>query len=757
MNKMIITTPALLLLFMYVVTNEATSTTKKHYIVYMGEHSYPDSDSVISSNHDLLASVTGSTRKAKQAAIHHYSKSFRGFSAILTAEQAQQLRETESVISVFQSKIHKVHTTHSWDFLGVDAVPQNNANILSKSDVIVGVIDSGVWPESESFNDNGLGPVPERFKGKCVAGDQFTVEYCNRKIIGARYYFKGMEEFRGPLESRNKTFFRSARDSDGHGTHVASTIAGSVVNNVSLFGMASGTARGGIPSARLAIYKACWFGSCSHADVLLAFDDAIHDGVDIISLSLGPRFPQPSFLTNVNSIGSFHALQKGILVSASAGNSFLPSTATNVAPWILTVAASSIDRDFFSNVYLGNSKILQGTSLNPLKMDKYYGIISATSAAATGVPPMNASFCTNNTLDHDLIKGKIVVCTIETVTDSRREKAIVVRDGGGVGMILIDPLLANVGFQFVIPATLIGQDEALVLQEYLTTEKNPTGKINPTTTVFETSPAPAMAVFSSMGPNVITPDILKPDITAPGVNILAAWSPVATDGTGGRSTDYTIISGTSMSCPHISAVAAIIKSYHPSWSPSAIKSAIMTTATVMDRTLKPILRDPFGSPTTPFDFGSGHVNPVAALDPGLIYDYGADDILNFLCGTGATRADIQNFTGSPFKCNPIPSYDLNYPSIGVSNLNRSVSVLRTVTYYGSGPTVFKPFVESPAGVKVRVSPHKLKFKEAGEKMSFRVRFTPNMNSNGSFVFGSITWRDGKYHVRSPIGLNVTSV
>ncbi|KAI3896296.1 hypothetical protein MKX03_009660 [Papaver bracteatum] len=379
-------------------------------------------------------------------------------------------------------------------------------------------------------------------------------------------------------------------------------------------------------------------------------------------------------------------------------------------------------------------------------MDKYYGIISATSAAANGVPPMNASFCTNNTLDHNLIKGKIVVCTIETVTDSRRKKATVVRDGGGVGMILIDRLLANVGFQFVIPATLIGQDEALVLQEYLTTEKNPTGKINPTTTVFKTSPAPAMAAFSSMGPNVITPDILK-----------VTWSPVAIDGTGGRSTDYNIISGTSMSCPHISAVAAIIKSYHPSWSPSAIKSAIMTTATVMDSTLKPISRDPFGSPTTPFDFGSGHVNPVAALDPGLIYDYGADDILNFLCGTGATRADIQSLSGAPFKCNPIPSYDLNYPSIGVSDLNRSVSVLRTVTYYGHGPTVFKPFVESPSGVKVRVTPHKLKFKEVGEKMSFRVRFMPSKKSNGSFVFGSITWSDGIYNVRSPIGLNVISI
>ncbi|KAI3896298.1 hypothetical protein MKX03_009662 [Papaver bracteatum] len=549
------------------LSNDAIPTTK-HYIVYMGDHSQLNPQSIISSSICL-----NHVHQAKEAVVHHYSKSFRGFSAMLTEEQAQQLSQKESVISVFESKTNRLHTTHSWEFLGVEgSLQQNKPTTGYEYDVIVGVIDSG-----------------------------------------------------------------------------------------------------------------------------------------------------------------------------------LPSSATNVAPWILTVAASSIDRYFFSNVYLGNSKILQGTSLNPLKMDKYCGIVLAISAATTGEPPKNAGFCTKNTLDQDLIKGKIVVCTIETATDNRREKGIVVRDGGGVGMILIDPLLIDVGFQFVIPATLIGQNEALVLQEYLSTEKtililgpnvfnrNPTGKILPTATVFKTSPAPAMAVFSSMGPNVITPDILKPDITAPGVNILAAWSPVAIDGAGGRSVDYNIISGTSMSCPHISAVAAVIKT------------------SVMNSTLKPILRDPIGSPTTPFDFGSGHVNPVAALDPGLIYDYGASDILNFLCGAGATGAEIRNLTGAPFHCNPIPSYDLNYPSIGVSNMNGSVSVLRTVTYYGYGPTVFKPFVESPSGVKVRVTPHKLKFKEAGEKMSFRVRFMPYKNSNGSFVFGSITWSDGIYHVRSPIGLNVISV
>lgn len=161
-------------------------------------------------------------------------------------------------------------------------------------------------------------------------------------------------------------FFRSPRDSDGHGTHTASTIAGSAVANASLFGMARGTARGGAPSARLAIYKACWFGFCSDADILSAFDDAIHDGVDILSLSLGPDPPQPVYFEDAISVGSFHAFKNGILVSASAGNSGLPRTACNVAPWILTVAASTIDRDFNTYIHLGNSKVLKVMSANML-------------------------------------------------------------------------------------------------------------------------------------------------------------------------------------------------------------------------------------------------------------------------------------------------------------------------------------------------------------------------------------------------------
>ncbi|KAL0460063.1 UNVERIFIED_CONTAM: protein SUPPRESSOR OF K(+) TRANSPORT GROWTH DEFECT 1 [Sesamum latifolium] len=263
----------------------------KHYIVYMGDHSFQDSESVIAANHEMLTSVMGSYQGAQDAAVNHYTKTFRGFSAMLTSNQAKQLAESDKVVSVFKSKTSHLHTTHSWEFLGINNLEQyHQPSINSTSNVVIGK--------------------------DCLYYGGFIADY-------------------GPLESFNPSYQ----------THTSSTIAGSVVANVSLYGIGRGTARGGAPKARLAIYKACWFNLCSDADILSAIDDAINDGVDVISMSLGPDPPQPIYFSDAISIGSFHAFQKGVVVSASAGNSFFPKTASNVAPWILTVAASTMDRD----------------------------------------------------------------------------------------------------------------------------------------------------------------------------------------------------------------------------------------------------------------------------------------------------------------------------------------------------------------------------------------------------------------------------
>ncbi|CAK9179106.1 unnamed protein product [Ilex paraguariensis] len=338
-------------------------------------------------------------------------------------------------------------------------------------------------------------------------------------------------------------------------------------------------------------------------------------------------------------------------------------------------------------------------------MENYYGLIAGSAATAPAIPPKNASFCKNNTLDPTLIKGKIVVCTTELLTDKCAEKAIFVKQGGGVGMILIDLVAKDVIFQFVSHGSVIYPEAAGELYDHR-----------------------------------------KPDITAPGVNILAAWSPVAIGATARRTLDYNIIFGTSMSCPHVSAVAAIIKSWHPSWSPTTIKSAIMTT--VLDNTGNFIKSNPRGASTTPFDYGSGHINPVATMDPRLVYDFDLSDIVDFLYSIGASFTQLKNLTGKLTYCKNPPklSNDFNYTSIGVFNMNGSLSVHRTVTYYGEGPTIYRAQLEYPSNINVTVIPNELKFAKFGEKMYFRIDFTPYKSSNGSFVFGALTWINGIHRV-----------
>ncbi|RWW21673.1 hypothetical protein GW17_00014166 [Ensete ventricosum] len=206
--------------------------------------------------------------------------------------------------------------------------------------------NTGIWPESKSFDDHGYGPVPSRWKGICQTGELFSIHSCNRKIIGARWYAGGIDP------SLLAGEYRSPRDSHGHGTHTASTAAGSFVSNASFHGLGSGTARGGAPRARLAIYKACWVDvGCLDATVLKAIDDAIHDGVDILSLSLGGQL-NPYY-------ASIHAVAKGISVVFAGGNDGpVPQTIANDLPWVITVAASSIDRSFPTVLTFGDDQAL---------------------------------------------------------------------------------------------------------------------------------------------------------------------------------------------------------------------------------------------------------------------------------------------------------------------------------------------------------------------------------------------------------------
>jgi len=263
-------------------------------------------------------------------------------------------------------------------------------------------------------------------------------------------------------------------------------------------------------------------------------------------------------------------------------------------------------------------------------------------------------------------------------------------------------------------------------------------KISPATTMVGSQvPAPRVATFSGRGPSAKFPGILKPDIAAPGVSILAA-----------KGDSYELMSGTSMACPHVSAIVALLKSVHPNWSPAMIKSAIVTTASVTDRFGLPIQADSVQrKPADPFDFGGGHIDPNKAIDPGLVYDINPKEYIKFFNCTLGPKDDCSDATEN--------LYQLNLPSIAVHNLKESVTVWRTVTNVGPENATYKAKIEAPLGVRMAVEPSVITFGKGGPRsMTFKVTFMAEQRVQGGYTFGSLTWLDcSKQHsVRIPISV-----
>ncbi|KAF2568025.1 hypothetical protein F2Q68_00027535 [Brassica cretica] len=417
--------------------------TPKHYVVYMGSSIEADVHNSEAYYLQMLDTLLPREESERRKGVHQYKHAFRGFSAMLTEEEAAALSGHDEVVSVFEDPMLQLHTTRSWDFLDslsgasssfpiynsfhgssdiiIGVVDTGHDEVVSvfedpmlqlhttrswdfldslsgvsssfpiynsfhgSSDIIIGVVDTGIWPESSSFSDKGFGEIPSKWKGICMEGPDFNSSNCNRKLIGARYY--------------KSTGATSARDSNGHGTHTASTAAGAHVVGASDRGLARGTAKGGQPGCRIAAYKTCTADGCSGSAMLKAMDDAVHDGVDIISISIGSNAAFTSdYLSDPIAIGAFHAELKGIMVIASAGNDGPnASTVTNVAPWLFTVAASNIDRDFQSSVILGSGKVIRGAGIHfsNATRPKTYSLVYARNAAAASKPAEDARPVTN--------------------------------------------------------------------------------------------------------------------------------------------------------------------------------------------------------------------------------------------------------------------------------------------------------------------------------------------------------------------------
>ncbi|POO02868.1 Subtilase [Trema orientale] len=763
---------SILLFFLFHLPAEAT---KKPYIVYLGAHSHGpnpspvDLESVTSSHHSLLGSYLGSDEKAKDAIFYSYTRHINGFAAILDEAEASEIAKHPKVVSVFLDIGIKLQTTRSWDFLRLErngVIPYDSIWNEARygEDTIIGNVDTGVWPESKSFSDEGMGPIPSKWRGICQGGAR-----CNRKLIGARYFNKGYIAHLKALNStfsyvHNSTTLFSIRDYDGHGTHTLSTAGGNFVPGATVFGNGNGTAKGGSPKARLAAYKVCWpqfpGHGCNQADIIAAFDAAIADGVDVLSVSLG-GFSSEYFKDPI-SIGSFHAVMNGISVVTAAGNDGPdPGTLTNVAPWLLTVGASTIDREFNSYVALGNKKHLKGASLSSrgLPSQKFYPLISGSDAAAAGVSTLDALLCKPGSLDPRKIMGKVLVCLHgETRRTEESQQAAL---AGAVGMILANDIENGndiIADPHVLPASHVNFSDGETVFDYLNSTKTPMAYMTRAKTEVEVKPAPLVATFSSRGPNIFEPTILKPDIIAPGVNIIAAYSEAngpADEKFDKRRVPFNVQSGTSMSCPHVSGIVGLLKTLHPDWSPAAIRSAIMTTATTRDANMEPILDASSRERATPFDYGSGHIQPNRAMDPGLVYDIIIDDYWNFLCAHGYNETLFKVYSSNkPHKCNKsFTLANFNYPSISVPSLgSRPVTVARRVKNVGP-PGTYKASVRAPTGVYIYVKPNSLQFSKIGEEKNFEIVLKAKVAGKPEdYVFGQLKWSDGKHYVRSPIAV-----
>ena len=678
--------------------------------------------------------------------IYTYTNVMNGFSANLSPKEHEALKTSPGYISSTPDLPLKLDTTHSPQFLGLN--PNKGAWPASDygKDVIVGVIDTGVWPESESFKDNGMPQIPSKWKGKlCEFENTNNSSFCNKKLIGARFFNKG---FLAKYPNLSSTVLNSTRDTEGHGTHTSTTAAGNQVDGASFFGYANGTARGIATLSRVAMYKTVWGedGDAVSSDIIAAIDAAISDGVDVLSISLGMN--NVSLYEDPVAIATFSAMERGIVVSTSAGNDGPSSKSLhNGIPWVITVAASTLDREFRGNLTLGNGVSLSGLS-------SYLGDFSASN-----IPIVFMGSCDNIT-KLITVKSKIIVCEDNNGTIlSQFYNLVTVRVVGAVFISNTSQDNVSQLLWYPLPSIIINQTNGEIVKDYIQSNSNSSSiqKMSFKITSFGAKPAPSVDFYSSRGPSNSCPNVLKPDITAPGTSILATWPtniPVLDFGSGKVFNKFKFLSGTSMSCPHVAGVGALLKGAHVDWSPAAIRSAMMTTSDIYDNT-KELIKDigKGNNVATPFAKGAGHINPNRALDPGLVYDVGVQDYVNLLCALNFTQKNITTITRSSTNDCSKPSLDLNYPSfIAFFNASKTTQEFhRTVTNVGKGKSIYVAHITPIKGFHVRVIPNKLMFNKKNEKLSYKLRIEDaRMTQKNEISFGYLTWQDGKHVVRSPI-------
>jgi len=737
-------------------------------------------------------------------AIYSYRYALNGFAARMTPAEANKVEHMQEVLRIWEDEVRPLATNFSADFLGLfdPSAGLRGPEGLDGDGIVIGVIDSGIAPQHPALQDtveadrpNACQGVwaeasllgkwlcriydkqedvlvfdpPENWNGECETGPQFATTDCNNKLIGARFFVEGAQAT-GPIDSGE---ILSPRDVDGHGTHTATTAAGNRVK-ASIFGTSFGRVEGMAPMARISVYKACWLrpggtrANCNTSDLANAIDMAVADGVDIISYSVGSSL---FTVTAPDDLALMAAAKAGILSVVAAGNEGgegedEPARITSPAgnPAVITTGASSRDGEHSleamqvsSPPAIAGKYAVKEASFTPPLIDRdpiegqLVLVDDGDTARDDGNLGTTFDAC-QPLINSSEVSGNIafiqrVGCDFDVKVanaESAGAIAVVVFNVSGSPIVMIGD---SVGID--IPALMVGAGDGNLFLDELNNDSVIDVVLDKSFFLTEADTGNNMGSFSSRGPGPVA-DILKPDVTAPGINILAGSTPDAANSVSGEL--FAFLTGTSMSTPHVAGIAALLKQAHPDWSPAAIKSALMTTAyqnvTLSDGT----------TPATPFDFGSGHIDPNKANDPGLVYDIKkADEYDAFSCGVDPPEdEDMIERCDDLQESFSLEPADLNQPSISVSEMISTRTVTRTVTNVSDTSETYNAEIVLPFGIDVQVTPATLTV-NPGQSATYDVTFTYVSGRLDFYRFGSLTWVSSDHAVRSVLSIRPLSV
>ena len=662
--------------------------------------------------------------------IHRYRVVLGGVSMLVPADQVKAVAQLPGVKAVYPDTVLHPDTERSPSFIGAPAVWRALGGVEHAGEgVVVGLLDTGIWPEHPSFSDPGddADPDPEDDAdpdpaghaypappatwtgtacefGSDVPGDApFT---CNHKLIGAARFMQTYESLNPLLPGE----FPSARDSEGHGTHTASTAAGNAGVVATLLGIDRGEISGVAPRAHVAMYKVCGNVGCYVSDSAAAVEQAILDGVDVINFSIGGGSDPYSDAVSLAFLDAYNA---GVFVAASAGNDGPGlDTVEHREPWVTTVAASTQDRAFVSTLNLtasnGDKLTLEGASITAGVSTPTPVVLAANFGDALCAAPFPAG----------TFSGQIVVCERGVV--ARVAKGYNVQQGGAGGMILYNPSLQGVGNDnHFIPSVHLEVDAGTALLNFLSTHTDVTATF--TDGAATRVPGDVMAPFSSRGGPGQTLGISKPDVTAPGVDILAGHTPLPHSIVGGLPGQlFQVIQGTSMSSPHVAGSAALLAALHPDWTPGQIKSALMTTANPF------VVKEDGVTLSDPFDRGSGRIMLARAMNPGLTI----------------------SASGADFVAHENDLWNANYPSVYVPIMPGQVTVQRTIHSELERGAWWGLNAIAPPDVQVSV-PHRL-YVDAGGDVTFDITVDARNVPPGEVRFATIVLHYRRYVNLIPI-------